>query len=88
MVSVASGLVFRAVAALGPEVWVGGKAGALYHSSDQGTHWTQIKPTANGAALTADIVGIDFSDAQHGKLTTSEGKIWTTSDGGASWQSP
>jgi hypothetical protein len=87
-VPVASNIVFRVVAALDPEVWVGGKAGALYHSSDLGAHWTQIKPTANGAALTADIVGIDFSDAQHGKLTTSEGKIWTTSDGGASWQSP
>jgi hypothetical protein len=85
-VNVASNVVLRAVAALGPEVWAGGKAGDLYHSSDLGMHWTQVKPTANGTALTADIVSLDFPDPEHGKLTTSEGKVWTTSDGGKTWQ--
>jgi photosystem II stability/assembly factor-like uncharacterized protein len=85
-VSVANNLVLRAVAALGPEVWAGGKSGALYHSSDLGMHWTQVKPTANGIALAADIVSIDFPDPERGKLTTSEGKVWTTVDGGKSWQ--
>ena len=43
-VNVANNVVFRTVAALGPEVWAGGKAGTLYHSSDLGAHWTQVKP--------------------------------------------
>lgn len=87
-VSVAKNVAFRVVASLGPEVWVGGKAGALYHSSDLGAHWTQVKPEANGVALTADIVSLDFPDPEHGKLTTSEGKVWITNDGGKSWQTP
>ncbi len=86
VVSVANNVVFRAVAGIGGEVWAGGKSGALYHSTDLGMHWTQVKPTVNGVALTADVVSIDFSDAQHGKLTTSEGNVWTTTDGGKSWQ--
>jgi len=85
-VNVASNVVFRAVAAFGPEVWVGGKGGALYHSTDLGAHWTQVKPTVNGTALTADIVSLDFSNTQNGKLTTAEGKVWTTSDAGKTWQ--
>lgn len=85
-VNVASNVVLRALAALGPEIWAGGKAGALYHSSDLGLHWTQLKPAVNGVALTADIVSIDFPDPEHGKLTTAEGKVWTTNDGGKTWQ--
>ena len=85
-VNVAGNVVFRAVAALGPEIWAGGKAGALYHSSDLGQLWTQVKPTVNGVALTEDIVSIELPDPEHGKLTTSEAKVWTTNDGGKSWQ--
>lgn len=88
VINVASNVVFRAVASLGLEVWAGGKDGALYHSSDFGAHWGQVKPAVNGTALTADIVKIEFPDPQHGKLTTAEGKVWTTSDGGKSWQTP
>src|SRR2546425_10552609 len=84
-VPVADNAVFRAVSAVGPEIWVGGNAGSLYHSSDSGQHWTQVKPAVNGSPLTADIVGIEFADAQHGKLTTSNRETWTTSDAGQSW---
>jgi photosystem II stability/assembly factor-like uncharacterized protein len=31
-------------------------------------------------------VAIEFIDVQHGKLTTASREIWTTSDGGQSWQ--
>ncbi len=84
-VPVADNAVFRAVSAVGPEIWVGGNRGSLYHSSDSGQHWTQVKPAVNGSPLTADIVGIEFADAQHGKLTTSNRETWTTSDAGQSW---
>lgn len=76
---------FRALAANDSDIWVGGPAGALYHSPDAGEHWTQIRPTADGKTLTADVVALEFADAQHGRLTTGEHKVWVTSDGGASW---
>jgi hypothetical protein len=79
-------VVFRAVAAMGPEVWAGGSQGALYHSLDAGGHWTQVVPSADGAVLKGDVVAIEFSDPQHGKITTSTAENWTTSDRGQTWQ--
>jgi hypothetical protein len=76
----------RALAAMGPDIWVGGAAGALYHSFDIGQHWMQITPTSDGKRLTADIIGVTFTDAAHGKLTTANDETWTTSDTGQSWQ--
>ena len=58
----------------------------LYHSSDLGQHWVKVKPSAGGMELTNDIVSLDFTDSQHGKLTIADGKIWITSDGGSTWQ--
>lgn len=77
--------VFRALAANDSDIWIGGSAGALFHSADAGQHWDQIKPSVDGKPLAADIIGLKFSDALHGSLTTSSNQIWTTSDGGSSW---
>ncbi|HEV2728789.1 MAG TPA: YCF48-related protein [Terriglobales bacterium] len=77
--------VFRAVAVVGPEIWVGGDAGSLYRSPDSGQHWTQVRPTLNGESLTADIIGIEFTDSHRGKLTTSDHENWITSDAGQTW---
>jgi len=85
-VTVADKATFRALSANGPDLWIGGPAGLLYHSSDAGGHWTQIKPVADGASLTTDIATIEFIDRQHGKLTTSTGEIWTTADAGQTWR--
>lgn len=85
-IPVASNVVFRALAANDSEIWVGGAAGALYHSSDAGQHWTRITPVAAGKFLSADIVTVEFSDAQHGKLSTANRETWTTSDAGETWQ--
>jgi hypothetical protein len=78
--------IFRAVAATGADVWAGGSGGALYHSPDAGNHWTRVTPTSSGAALTGDIVSLEFPDTQHGKVSTSTGEVWTTSDAGQTWQ--
>jgi photosynthesis system II assembly factor YCF48-like protein/putative zinc finger protein len=83
-VPVAGDAKFRALAAVGQEIWVGGSAGALYHSLDAGSHWRQVKPVAGDKLLTADIIGVEFTDSQHGKLTTT-GETWLTSDGGQRW---
>jgi photosystem II stability/assembly factor-like uncharacterized protein len=79
----ASGL--RALATIGTDIWVGGRAGALYHSSDSGEHWTKITPSEDGRTLAADIISVSFTDAARGKLTTANNEIWTTSDAGQSW---
>jgi hypothetical protein len=78
--------VFRALAANGVEVWAGGSAGALYHSVDGGDHWNHVVPTSAGTVLVSDIVGLEFPDVQHGKITTSAAEVWTTSDDGRTWE--
>lgn len=79
-------LIFRAVAANGPDVWAGGSGGALYHSPDAGDHWTRVMPASSGAMLTGDVVSLEFTDIQHGKVSTSTAEVWTTSDAGQTWQ--
>ena len=78
--------LLRTVSALGPDVWVGGSAGLVFHSADAGQHWIRITPATAAGTLAADIVSIEFTDPRHGKLVTSEGRTWTTSDSGQTWQ--
>jgi hypothetical protein len=77
---------FRAVAAVGSDVWAGGSGGALYHSLDAGNQWTRLFPASAGASLTGDIIRLEFPDSQHGKISTSTSEVWTTSDDGQTWQ--
>jgi len=84
--SASAPFAFRAVTAIGADVWAGGSQGALYHSSDAGNHWTRVVPSAGGTSLTGDVIHLQFADAQHGKITTSRPEVWTTSDGGQTWQ--
>jgi len=85
-IPVSSKTIFRALAANGLDIWVGGAAGALFHSFDAGQHWTHVRPVANGEALDDDIIGVEFTDTLHGKLTTSMEETWITSDAGQTWQ--
>lgn len=78
--------IFRALSANGFDIWVGGAAGTLFHSSDAGQHWTQVQPVVNGEALADDIIGVEFRDALHGKLTSSMHEMWMTADGGRTWR--
>ena len=84
----AGAFTFRAVAAAGSEVWAGGSGGALYHSADAGNSWARIVPASAGTTLTGDVLSIDFADAQHGKVSTSTAEVWSTADGGLTWQKP
>jgi hypothetical protein len=83
---VPASLTFRALVVTGSDVWVGGSGGALYHSADAGNLWTRIVPVASGRTLTADVVSLEFSDPQHGKLSTSTSEVWITADAGQTWQ--
>ena len=88
-VSVDDSVTFKAVAADGANVWAGGSAGALYHSTDGGEHWTRVRvgPDQNGrkAGASGSIVTMKFFDAEHGIVVTDTGEKWTTFDGGAHW---
>lgn len=77
-----AGSPFQAIAAVGNDIWVGGNAGALYHSADAGQSWIKMPPVS-----TDDVTHIEFSDAQNGVLNTANGQVWSTSDGGRSWHS-
>jgi len=85
-VPVAPGVTFRVVFALGRDVWAGGVAGAFYHSSDDGEHWSAVSLATSGGTAAGNIVSIQFADASHGVVRTSSGQTWTTSDGGTTWQ--
>jgi len=85
-IQVSNQTIFRALAANGFDIWVGGASGALFHSSDAGEHWKQVRPVVNGEALADDIIGVEFPDAVHGKLTSSAQEIWITADAGQTWQ--
>jgi hypothetical protein len=84
-ITVARQASFRALAASAKDIWVGGGRGSLYHSADAGQNWTQVQPLAAGHVLTDDIIGVEFPDSLHGKLTTSGKETWITEDGGQSW---
>lgn len=79
-------VVFRAVAANGPDVWAGGSGGYIYHSADSGAHWLRIQPSWGGINLTGDVISLQFFDSQHGRVMTSTAEIWTTADAGETWE--
>jgi len=85
-VDVDKNVVFRAVFAVGPDVWLGGTRGALYHSADGGQHWTRVSITSGSTTVTDDVVHIAFGDAQHGTVKTAAGDTWTTLDNGRHWE--
>jgi hypothetical protein len=85
-VSVGGEGIFRALSVSGSDIWVGGNKGELYHSSDYGEHWAELKPAVEGTTLNSDIVHIEFTDDKRGFLTTATQGTWSTSDGGITWQ--
>ena len=78
-------VTFRTVAVSGRDVWAGGSDGALFHSSDGGNAWSQVKLLADGQAEHAAVNSIRFDSPSEGRVSTDEGAIWSTSDGGKTW---
>ena len=79
-------ILFRAVAANGPDVWAGGSEANLYHSTDSGDHWVKVVPSWRGIELSGDILSLQFADVMHGRIVTSTAEIWTTPDDGQTWE--
>jgi photosystem II stability/assembly factor-like uncharacterized protein len=76
----------RVVTATGFQVWAGGNGGVLLHSKDAGDHFMHVTVRQKRSTLKGDIVTLTFPDAQHGRLETADHDVWTTNDGGKSWQ--
>lgn len=81
-ISLGTPVKVRVVLAQANSVWVGGTGGQLYHSEDNGEHWKKVSVPM----LSDDIVAIVFGTPTHGRLATSSGVIWATSDGGQTWR--
>ena len=77
---------FHAVTASGSEVWAGGSNGALFHSSDGGSHWVRIIISEEAAKPTGAIVSIDARDPNQLRIATSAGEQWSSTDGGSHWK--
>jgi hypothetical protein len=68
------------------EVWAGGQAGTLEHSADGGVTWNAIEPSFHGQSLKSDITGIEMRDPAEVVLTTADHEVWSSVDGGKTWQ--
>ncbi len=75
-----------ALSATGSNIWVGGAAGTLFHSTDDGVHWIPIAVTSDDTPLTGTIIGIEALDDQQVRLKTKSGEEWVTTDGGLHWR--
>ena len=71
------------------DIWTGGQAGTLFHSSDNGLTWTQLQPSIKTYALTSDITRIEIQDNLRGPakiiVSTRNNETWTSTDGGKTW---
>ncbi len=77
--------MFRAVSAVGDDIWAGGAGGALFHSSNGGQSWTRVVPHSDSITLSSDIVRVEFSGLSRGVVTAASGETWLTTDGGLTW---
>jgi photosystem II stability/assembly factor-like uncharacterized protein len=83
-VRVDDAVTFRAVHAVGRDVWAGGSA--LYHSSDGGATWERVYLSSGESPTTETIVGITSGSRDHITVRTESGEQWNTEDGGHHWQ--
>jgi hypothetical protein len=83
-------------ASLDDEVWAGGQAGTLFHSTDNGVSWVQVQPSITQTSgmqlsraierLSSDVTYIDFRSSKEIALTTADHAVWRSADGGKTWE--
>jgi hypothetical protein len=67
------------------DVWAGGEAGTLFHSTDGGVTWTPVQPVVKAQSLSTDVVSIKIRGSQV-FISTSNNETWTTADNGKTWE--
>lgn len=68
--------------------WLAGRNGAIARTAD-GEHWERVTPPAQAAGTDGaipDWTGITAREARSATVTARDGRRFTTSDGGATWQ--
>ena len=75
-----------------------GLAGTLFHSPDGGVTWVHVQPSIKAQPLSSDVTHIDMRagvrDNVRGDvrspaeivLSTSNNEIWSSADGGRTWE--
>ena len=71
-----------ALSATGTEVWAGGEEGALFHSLDNGAHWTPVIVSDGVSKLNDAITRIDVREDGFIQLQAQGGSRWVTTDNG------
>jgi hypothetical protein len=74
------------VAAVGQQVWVGGKSGALFISRDYGQNWTKTSLTGDDVIPLGDVSEIKIKNPQLVDVILNGGDDWQTIDGGKSFR--
>ena len=69
----------------GQEIWAGGQAGTLLHSTDGGTTWTAVGVSFKGQPLGSDITHIEMRGLTGIILATGNHDGWNSTDGGKTW---
>jgi hypothetical protein len=75
---------FLAISVSGSNIWAGGEGGALFHSTDDGSHWKGVPVVDGGTRLSESITAIETPGSQV-KVRTKLGE-WVSVDGGVSWR--
>jgi hypothetical protein len=72
------------------DIWTGGQAGTLFHSGNGGVTWVQVRPSIKDQQLSSDITHIDLPDDAHSPdkivVSTGSSEIWSSADGGTTWE--
>jgi len=68
------------------DVWTGGQAGTLFHSVDGGATWARVQPSSQGRQLSSDITHIAVHSATEVVVSAGDNEIWSTADGGQTWE--
>jgi hypothetical protein len=74
----------RVISVFDGDVWVGGENTRLYHSVDNGSTWNLVSLPQKDRREHA-IIHIRFQTSQAGTVEAADGVVWTTADGGVSW---
>jgi hypothetical protein len=70
----------------GQEIWAGGQAGTLLHSTDGGTTWSTVGVSFKGQPLGSDITHIEMRGLTGIILATGNHESWNSTNGGKTWE--
>jgi len=76
---------FRVLSVSDAEIWAGGDHLCLFHSTDSGVTWIEVRLPATAGRDHA-IAHIRMEPQQKVAVESDDGNTWTTTDNGATWQ--